>query len=269
MRVDLENYLLTTQERLNEKVISDYLKKLFKEEIDEERKILTESTKILVEKPALAEGIMKPKIHEPEKPSVPKRVPEREKKRGFVFPLQMNIAIIIILCILAGAAAFYLVTGQQREIKPSTPIERPRVVQELPLADLLIQGPRLLHENKQLSLLGQIQRLPDEERQNINAKVLECFAHLKRFVVDRDKASKQPWGQIYKSLEHSNDRSATPLLLKIARDQDKHTRLYAVTLLGRMGDQRAIDDLQKIAKSDPNRGIRKSAAKSIALIRRR
>jgi hypothetical protein len=179
------------------------------------------------------------------------------------------MVIILILCLLAGAATFYLLTRQHQEIESPTPIEQPRVVEEVPQTDLLTQGPRLLHENKQLSLLRQIQRLPNGERQNINIKVLECFAHLKRFVVDRDKASKQPWGQLYKSLEHSNDRSATPLLLKIAKDPDNYTRLYAVTLLGRMGDQRAIDDLQKIAKSDPNRGIRKSAAKSIALIRRR
>jgi len=269
MRVDLENYLLTTQERLNEMVISDYLKKLFREEIEEEKKILTESTKILVEKPALVEGVVKPERHEPEKRSVPKSVPERKNKRAFLFPIPVNMVIILILCLLAGAATFYLLTRQHQEIEPPTPIEQPRVVEEVPQTDLLTQGPRLLHENKQLSLLRQIQRLPNGERQNINIKVLECFAHLKRFVVDRDKASKQPWGQLYKSLEHSNDRSATPLLLKIAKDPDNYTRLYAVTLLGRMGDQRAIDDLQKIAKSDPNRGIRKSAAKSIALIRRR
>lgn len=390
MRVDLENYLLTTQERLNEKTISDYLKRLFREEIEEERKILTESTEILVEKPAMVEPVVKPPIREPEKIVGPKRVSEKEKRRGFLAPFQMKIVIILILCILGGAVAFYLFTRQGSQTaegtaqkivraitppspppstasvepskeKPSTPetkespsierlsppekkpsrpaekpspatprsspppekrkplpqpqreplssaakekpkaleeekmkgasVERPepvtkpereatapgkeatlRIIEQKPpspLDELLIQGPQLLHENKQLRLLEQIQNLSAGERENISARVLECFAHLKRLMLDKDKNSKQPWGQLYASIENSKDRSATPMLLKIAGDQEEHTRFYAVVLLGSIGDHRAISDLQQIANSDPNRKIRKSAAKSIVLIQKR
>jgi hypothetical protein len=138
-----------------------------------------------------------------------------------------------------------------------------------PLADLLSHGPQLLHENKHLRVLEQVQKLSGEERQNINIRILECFAHLKKMVLDKDKSSKQPWGQLYKSIENSRDQSTTPLLVKITKDQDEYTRLYAVTLLGSIGDQRALNDLQQIANTDPNRKIRGSAARAIALIQKR
>jgi serine/threonine protein kinase len=456
MRIDLENYLLTTQERLSEKVIADYLKKLFKEEIEEERKILTESTEILFEKPGPAEPVAKLQIREQEERFVPKRTPEQAKRKGFLLRLQMKIALLLILCMLGGAVAFYLFTRppsptiptvpektvlsvpppsqpppaiaiespkiqpseeesvaaekkpslpaekpvlvakkppsgkstlardktaapqektsspperlrspvekpsppeekystptvkpspppkkpsrpeeksplpaaslsstaentspplekpkpvlhSEKESKPPPPTETPKPVEEekkkaglverpgpevrqeketpapqkeasvkvieqkppSPLLDLWVQGPQLLHENKHLRLLEQIQNLSGEERHHINIQVLECFAHLKKYVVDRDKSSKQPWWQLYESIEKSKDRNATPMLLKIVKDQEDYTRLYAVLLLGSIGDQRAIHDLQQIANSDPNRKIRKSAAKSVILIQKR
>jgi hypothetical protein len=381
MRVDLENYLLTTQERLSEKTISDYLKHLFREEIDEERKILTEGTEILVEKLAAQEPAPTPPAPEPGKISIPKKapVPEREKKRGVVFTSQLRFALILILFLVAGFAGAYFLTRpsshnitvtqqgdtsplparskvspapaatvveqpQEKpslearkepsieekpplpvekpslppskpslaarkaippsekpspplaklpppEEKPTLPPERPKPPAERPepvakeekeaslrvpeqrssslLADLISQGPQLLSENRQLRILEQAQKLTPEERQNINVKVLECFAHLKRVVVDRDKQSKPLWGQLYESLERSNNRNATPLLVRIIRDPEEYTRLYAVTLLGSIGDYRAIGDLQQIANSDPNRKIRRSAARAVVLIQRR
>jgi len=172
----------------------------------------------------------------------------------------------------------------EEEIRKAQPVERPEPAakaekeaslkgpeQRPPslLGDLISQGPQLLSENRQLRILEQVQRLTLEERQNINVKVLECFAHLKRVVVDRDKQSKPLWNQLYESLEKSNNRNATPLLVRITKDPEEYTRLYAVTLLGSIGDHRAIDDLQQIASSDPNRKIRRSATKAVVLIQRR
>jgi serine/threonine protein kinase len=384
MRVDLENYLLTTQERLNEKIIADYLKRLFKDEIEEERKILTESTEILIEKPSPAEPVIKPAIQERERITVPRRVSEEDKKRGgwASLDVRMKVVMIVILCILGGLVSYILLTRQPStkvtpfaekiasitpppsppastitvespkveqpiekpsrpfrkplpspperssppvaksspfEERPSPPaqprgetraatlIEKPKAVEEerksvqpvpkpdpitqaekepsaprkeaslkggeqkapSPLADLLSHGAQLLHENKHLRVLEQVQKLSAEERQNINIRVLECFAHLKKMILDRDKGSKQPWGQLYKSIENSGDRSATPMLINIAKDPDEYTRLYAVILLGSVGDQRALNDLQQIAKTDPNRKIRNGAARAIALIQKR
>jgi hypothetical protein len=105
------------------------------------------------------------------------------------------------------------------------------------MGDLISQGPQLLSENRHLRILEQVQKLTWEERQNINIKVLECFAHLKRFVVDRDKQSKPFWSQLYQFLDKSNNRNATSLLIKITKDPEDYTRLYAVTLLGSIGDR--------------------------------
>jgi serine/threonine protein kinase len=410
MRVDLENYLLTAQERLSEKTISNYLKHLFREEIDEERKILTEGTEILVEKLAAQEPALTPQAREPEKISIPKKapVPEGEKKRGIVFTSQLRFALILILFLVGGFAGAYFLTRPssnsvmltqkgdtlpparpkaspppaasvveqpqekpsleakketlaeeksplpvekpslparkpfppakkaippsekpspplaklppreekpalpperpkpvyqpETEVKPSppAPVERPKPIEEERrkaqpvekpepvakaekeaslkgpeqrpssfLGDLISQGPQLLTENRQLRILEQVQKLTPEERQNINVKVLECFAHLKRVVVDRDKQSKPLWNQLYEFLEKSNNRNATPLLVRITKDPEEYTRLYAVTLLGSIGDHRAIGDLQQIASSDPNRKIRRSAAKAVVLIQKR
>jgi serine/threonine protein kinase len=397
MRVDLENYILTTQERLNEKIVADYLKRLFKDEIEEERKILTESTEILIEKPPPVEPVIKPPIRERERIIVPRKVPEEGKVKGGWASLdaRMKVLMIVILCILGGLVSYILLTrqpstkvtqvaekvvratpppsppaskitveppkGEQSKeelivpekkpsplvekpslppVKPTPPIEKPsrplrkpsppperpsppvaksslseegpsplpqnpvveqrNNLQPIPrpepitqaekeppaprkeaslkgaeqkapsaLADLLSHGPQLLHENKHLRILEQVQKLSGEERQNINVRILECFAHLKKLVLDRDKSSKQPWGQLYKSIENSGDRSATPLLIKITKDQDEYTRLYAVTLLASIGDQRALNDLQQIVNTDPNRKIRNGAARAIALIQKR
>jgi hypothetical protein len=335
MRVDLENYLLTTQERLSEKTISNYLKQLFREEIDEERKILTEGTEILVERLAAQEPVLKPPAREPEKISIPKKapVPEGERKRGFAFTSKLRFALILILFLVGGFAGAYFLTRPssknmmvsqrgdtsppparpkasppsaatvvEAEVKPSTPapVERPKAIEEerrkaqpverpepgakaekeaslkgpeqrpsFLLGDLISQGPQLLTENRHLRVLEQVHKLTPEERQNINVKVLECFAHLKKYVVDKDKQSKPLWSQLYEFLEKSNNRNTTPLLVKITKDPEEYTRLYAVTLLGSIGDHRAIGDLQQIANSDPNRKIRRSAAKSITLIQKR
>jgi hypothetical protein len=153
----------------------------------------------------------------------------------------------------------------EKEASLKAPEQRPSSL----LGDLISQGPQLLSENRHLRVLEQVQKLTPEERQNINVKALECFAHLKRYVVDKDKQSKPLWSQLYEFLEKSNNRNATPLLVKITKDPEEYTRLYAVTLLGSIGDHRAIGDLQQIANSDPNRKIRRSAAKSVALLQKR
>ena len=451
MRVDLENYLLSTQERLSEKAIANYLKHLFREDIEEERKILTESTEILVEKMVAAEPPTWPPVREPDIISVSKKAPtgEGKKKRGFSFTFQIRMVLILVLCLLGAVAGAYFfsrsaskyimvaqnvepsppparpepspppavtVTEQPQgkpllevkkeplpEAKPAPPVEKPappakkpvppsgktqppaekpsppvarvtpreeepspppekieppaekpsppvarvtpreekpspppekpkpvyqepkvqaepgvkpsppapvvkpKVIEEerkkvvpvekpepvtkpekeaslpkkeapakvieqkppSPLADLLNQGPQLLHENHQLGLLEKINKLSGEERQNISVRVLECFAHLKRYLLDRDRNSKRPWAQLYASIENSKDREATPMLLKVVKDKDDYTRLYAVLLLGNIGDQRALDDLQQIADTDPNRKVRKSAAWAVAMIQKR
>jgi HEAT repeat protein len=137
------------------------------------------------------------------------------------------------------------------------------------LTDLLNHGSQLLRENKHIELLKQIDQLSPQERQNTHIKIIESFAHLRKWVLQKDKNSKVLWSQLYNGLEHSGDRSATPLLLNIARDPEEWTRLYAVALLGNIGDRRALEYLNQIAASDSNWRIRKNASKAISLIQNR
>ena len=127
MRIDLENYLLTTKETLSEKMISDYLKDLFKEEIEEERKILVEGGEVPVEKTISIEPIAEIKAQEPEKIFIEKRdlekreplekkgIPQSIKEAFRAGDVRMKVGIILVLCILGGIVSFYLLID-----KPST-----------------------------------------------------------------------------------------------------------------------------------------------------
>ena len=352
MRLDLESYLLTTRETLSEKALSDYLKQLFQEEIEEEKKVLTERDAEPIEETASVGSVPQAEVKESEKRSEFEKVTlltslkEALRKSDF----RMRIGALLVLCVLGSLTLIYLLTDkplpppspvevssgpspspptppspslpsikvdlpkevsprkepskterkpdpssrkeekvkiepppkespktdvlpeEKREIQPAQKTEkeaslkRPEPKASTPSMDLVSQGPDLLRENRHAILLDQIQKLPDRERQNINVKILESFAHLKKWVLQKDKNSKLLWSNLYNSLTHSGNRNATPLLMKIANDPEEWTRLYAVSLLGTMGDHRALKELQQIAASDPNRRIRKSATKAISSI---
>jgi serine/threonine protein kinase len=357
IRVDLENYLLTAKETLTEKTISGYLKDLFRDEIEEERKILVEGGGVTPEKTISIEPIVQAKTETPEKiSSAPKGLEKIEslERRG-ISPfikealrkgdVRMRVGIILVLLILGGIVSFYLfsdkaytptttntaerklapppapvaptpsaeVTVDQPKEKPKTPEKKPSSPQTkpsppskevksspspketspreetktarlpdketeskisekrepVPLPSLVDEGPALLRENKYKKLIEDINKLSTVEKQSTNIKVLECFAHLKNWILLKDKNSKATWGNLYKLLEHSGDRTATPLLTKIIKDPEDWTRLYAVTLLGSIGDRRALNDLRGIAANDPNRKIRGSASKAISLIEKK
>lgn len=345
MRVDLENYLLSTQETLSEKTISNYLNHLFIQEIEEERKILTETIESPGEKTIPAEPLPKTQIQQ-EVQEV-----EKEDKRNLLISFKeafqkndfrMKIGTLLVLLVLGGVIVFYLFLQETSTTTPSTevklatppsstpppspevkidlpkekPVEKSAKPEEKPspspplspprpqtqpqpispekpatipeprqdieaepkkpekqkltsLSSLLKQGPHLLQENKYIKLLEDIYNLSEEERQNINIRVLESFGLLKKWVLLKDKHAKVLWSQLYNTIENSGDRSATPLLIEITKDPEEWTRLYAVSLLGSIGDRRALDDLRQIAASDPNRKIRRGANKAISLIQSR
>jgi serine/threonine protein kinase len=375
MRVDLENYLLTNKETLSEKMISDYLKDIFHDEIEAERKILVEGPGVPEEKTIAIEPVLEPEADAPEKMLSPpkdfEKIEPLEKKRGVPSikealrkaDTRIRVGIILVLCILGIVLTFYLfsdrtppttaTTSQTTLVPPSAPIappptvevtvdqpkekpktaekkpsspetkpsspskEKPRTPEKkpsppevkpspapkevepspspketlpreetktarlpdketesinrepLPSSSLVDRGPTLLRQNKYTELIKDINKLTPVERQSTNIKVLECFAHLKNWILMKDNNSKAIWGSLYKVLQHSEDRTPTPLLIQIIKDPEDWTRLYAVALLGNIGDQRALDDLRKIAANDSNAKIRKSATKAILLIEKK
>jgi len=337
MRVDLEDYLRATQETLSEKMLSNYLRRLFREEMEEERKIFTESQERQIEQPIPVEPVPKTELQEPHQirpfDRGQKEVKELWLRRLFIplrdafqkSNLHMKVGALVVLGILGGLILIYLFSEKPSATIPQTDVSlapssttssststtSPKIKIDLPeekskipdeekrqvtpterpgptpkeekeagiaeieqkrsasLTDLLNHGSQLLRENKHIELLKQIDQLSPQERQNAHIKILESFAHLKKWVLQKDKNSKVLWNQLYNGLEHSGDRSATPLLLNIARDPEEWTRLYAVALLGNIGDRRALEYLNQIAASDSNWRIRKNASKAISLIQNR
>jgi len=375
MRVDLENYLLTTKETLSEKMISDYLKDIFRDEIEAERKILVEGPGVPEEKTIAIEPVLKPEAEAPKKMvSPPKDLEEIEPLEGKrVSPsikealskggVRTRVGILLVLSILGIVLTFYLfsdktspttaTTSETRLVPPSTPIappptvearvdqpkEKPKTAEKKPsspeikpsspskekqrtperklsspevkpspspkevepspspketlpreetktarlpdketgpinrepvlLSSLVDRGPSLLRENNHAKLIEDINKLSSVERQNTKIMILECFAHLKNWISLKDNHSKATWGNLYKVLQNSEDRTTTPLLIQIIKDPEVWTRLYAVGLLGHIGDRRALGDLREIASNDSNSKIRKSASKAILLIEKR
>jgi serine/threonine protein kinase len=399
MRVDLESYLHTTQETASERTLAGYLKYLFQEEIEEEKKILTEridsETEAPGEKTIPVESGPQTETKKPMEPSGPKKVPLLHSLKESLESLwrrdvRTKIGALLILFILGTVTLFYLLSekspsslppiqvssgpssssspspsspgpkikvdlsteepskgeskpegkaepSKEEPAKPERKVEPPKVEPskeepvktvrkaepspqkeekgavsreeksepqparkgdipdqktgpepsvkkpepKTPLSfnDLLSQGPALLRQNRPDLLLDQIQKLSNREKENINIRILECFAYLKKWVLEKGKNPKSvwkkflpsrnpkpPWENLYESLSLSGDRSGTPLLLRIAKDPEVTTRLRAVMLLGSIGDQRAVKDLQQIASSDRNRKIRHSAQEAVSSI---
>lgn len=357
MRLDLENFLLTTKETLSEKMLSDYLKMLFRDEIEEERKVLTERVELPAEKTVLAEQ----KGEEPGRAPGIQKEPERikqGKRKGFFIPIKdkflssdtrMKLGLIGALCLVGVFISFFLLTtdkssttvssviekstrpqppivtlpvpeikSEQPREEPSTPEKKPSAPEEKPsppekkpstaekkpspspspspapspspekhkaarlpyeekekgtkegiptdFLALVEQGPRFLRENKYMNLLEEIRRLSNKERQDINIRILESFALLKKWVLLKDKGAKNQWESLYQHIEATRNKSATPLLIQITKDPEEWTRLYAVSLLRTNGDRRALNDLQRIAANDPNWRVRHNAGKAISAI---
>ena len=124
---------------------------------------------------------------------------------------------------------------------------------------LIEQGPSLIAEGGYLKVLDLIQVLPAKERVNVQIRTLECFAHLKGWVVDKDANCKLSWWSMRQKLINLGDKEATPLLIVLLKDPDQWVRKYAAELLGYIGDERAADALREVAQNDEKFGVRKYA----------
>jgi hypothetical protein len=127
-------------------------------------------------------------------------------------------------------------------------------------ADVLIQqGPTLVAQGDYKRVLDMIAALPEEERNNIQIRTLECFANLKGWVTDRDPVRKMDWWGLRIKLMYVGDTEATPLSVEFLKDPNPYMRKYAAELLGYIGDERALDDLSEVKEHDDNSGVRKYA----------
>lgn len=125
---------------------------------------------------------------------------------------------------------------------------------------LIQQGPALVAKGDYKRVLDMIAALPEEERNNIQVRTLECFANLKGWVSDKDPVRKMDWWGLRIKLLYVGDSEATPVSVAFLKDPNPYMRKYATELLGYIGDERALDDLSAVKEHDDNSGVRKYAS---------
>jgi len=124
---------------------------------------------------------------------------------------------------------------------------------------LIENGAKMISENQVDSVLDKIRELPLEKKSDTRIKVIENFANLKGYVMTKRREYGERWKLSYKSVILSGDKSATPILVELLRDEDQYVRDYAAAALGYMGDERALEELQRVADQDEKGKVRKRA----------
>jgi hypothetical protein len=137
--------------------------------------------------------------------------------------------------------------------------EEPPEIQGASVDVLLQQGPALVAAGNYKRVLNMIEDVPEQARNDIRIRTLECFANLKGWVSAKDPVCKTDWWGLRLKLMYVGDSEATPLLVMFLKDEDPYMRKYAAELLGYVGDERALDVLSAAKEKDDNSGVRKYA----------
>jgi len=131
---------------------------------------------------------------------------------------------------------------------------------------LIENGARMIRENEFEKVLDMISELPPEKKGDFRAKALENSAYLKGYVVTKNEVYGKKWEFSYKSLIYSTDKSATPILVELLRDDNLYVRAFTAKALGFIGDKRALDELKKVAEKDRSSRVRSRAKWAIEQI---
>jgi hypothetical protein len=124
---------------------------------------------------------------------------------------------------------------------------------------LIENGARMIRENEFEKILDMIGELPSKKKGDFRVKALESSAYLKGYVVTKNKVYAKKWQVSYKSLIYSTDKSATPILIEVLRDDNLYVRAFTAKALGFIGDKRALDELKKVAEKDKSSRVRSRA----------
>jgi hypothetical protein len=124
---------------------------------------------------------------------------------------------------------------------------------------LIENGARMIRENEFEKVLDIVGELPSEKKGDFRVKALENSAYLKGYVVTKNKVYGKKWGVSYKSLIYSTDKSATPILIELLRDDNLYVRAFTAKALGFIGDKRALDELKRVAEKDKSSRVRSRA----------
>jgi len=121
---------------------------------------------------------------------------------------------------------------------------------------LIGNGARMIRENEFEKVLDIVGELTSEEKGDFRVKALENSAYLKGYVVTKNKVYGKKWEVSYKSLIYSTDKSATPILIELLKDDDLYVRAFTAKALGFIGDKRALDELKRVAEKDKSSRVR-------------
>ncbi len=127
------------------------------------------------------------------------------------------------------------------------------------LTCLIENGAKMIRENEFEKVLDMIGELSPEKKGDCRVKALENFAYLKGYVVTKNKVYGRKWEVSYQSLIYSTDRSATPILVELLRDDNLYVRAFTAKALGFIGDKRALNELKRVAENDKSSRVRSRA----------
>jgi len=124
---------------------------------------------------------------------------------------------------------------------------------------LIENGARMIRENNYEKIFDIISELPPEKKGDSRIKVLENSAYLKSYLLTKNKVHGKKWEVSYKAIIYSNDKTATPVLVELLRDDNLHMRAFTAKALGFIGDPRALDELRRVAEQDESSRVRSKA----------
>jgi len=124
---------------------------------------------------------------------------------------------------------------------------------------LIENGAKMIRENEYEKVLNMIGELSSEKKADFKVGVIENFAYLKSYLATKNKEHGKKWKVDYKSMVYSGDKTATPVLIEFLQDVDPYVRLCAAKALAYIGDERALEELKRVAGQDTNSKVRSIA----------
>jgi hypothetical protein len=126
-------------------------------------------------------------------------------------------------------------------------------------SSLIENGSKMIRENDFEKVFSTVRELPPEKKLDFRIRVIENFAYLKGYLVIKKHDYGKKWQAYYKAMCYSRDTTATNILIDLLKDSDPYMRAFTARALGYLGDQRALEELKKVAQQDPNGKVRSRA----------
>jgi len=124
---------------------------------------------------------------------------------------------------------------------------------------LIENGAGMICENDCGKVFEMISEFPPGKKGDFRIKVLENSAYLKSYLLTKNKVHGKKWEFNYKAMLYSEDRSATPILVELLRDDNLYMRAFTAKALGFIGDKRALEELKRVSEEDKILRVRSKA----------